>query len=251
MAALLLLDLLGMKGRWAKAPSVADLAFDTFQQLIQEALEMLPSDIRVRGALESDGTALLFTHPHTAISVGRHICRSAFALGKRVGDERFWIRGVIAPAAFNARLRTSQALKKPFRQIEASRPAPSLLEAISVEQSGYKGMRLVIASSLVDEALRADLRIWLGRRSVNPIRRLRYSPTVPNYFDVLWMIPDHLETSDAWLELSKRMNKRLRWSGQDPLEFAQASATSLVFAECGAILARSASQAGMQWPAYF
>ncbi len=251
MAALLLLDLLGMKARWAKAPSAADLAFDTFQQLVEEALETLPSDINVRGALESDGTALLFTHPHTAISVGRQICRSAFALGKRAGDERFWIRGVIAPGAFNARLRTSQALKKPFRQIEASRPAPALLEAISVEQSGYKGMRLVIASSLVDEALRRDLRIWLGRRSINPIRRLRYSRPVPNYFDVLWMIPDHLETSDDWLELSKRMNRRLRWSGQDPMEFAQASATSLVFAECGALLARTASSANIGWPAYF
>jgi hypothetical protein len=251
MAALLLLDLLGMKARWKRSPQVADLAFESFRELVQEALEALPGQTKVQGGLESDGVALLFGQPFTAIRAGRQIYRSAFALGKRASDERFWIRGVIAPAAFNARLRTTAPLRKPFRHIEASQPGPSLLEALSIEQSGYKGMRLLIESSLVDDALRADLRIAMGRRSINPITRLKYSPPVPNYLDVLWMIPDHLSGSGEWFQLAKRMNRRLRWSGQDAMEFVQASATSLVFAECGAILARTAANAGVVWPAYF
>ena len=115
--------------------------------------------------------------------------------------------------------------------------AGPLFDAVSVEKSGFRGMRMLIASELITRQLRTTFRHPIGNRSFIPFRRLNHSQypgrISEGYHDVLWMFsPDEAE----WRDRKRLMSSRLRWSGNDPEEFVQAAATQLVFSECQAIL---------------
>jgi hypothetical protein len=126
-------------------------------------------------------------------------------------------------------------MNPPFAHLSVHRYSGPFLDAISVERSGFKGMRILIEDVLVNDALREAVRIPVAGRRLIPLRRLDHSEYRANGFqDWLWMLPDD---EDVWARRRRQMATRLRWAVRDSEEFLQAAATQVVFNECEAIRA--------------
>lgn len=121
----------------------------------------------------------------------------------------------------------------PFGRLSTHGYSSPLLDAISVERSGFKGMRILVADPLITEPLRTAARIPIGGRYLIPLKRLDHSDyRVQGFQDWLWMlVPDE----EAWSRTLRQMAARLRWAAKDSDEFVQAAATQVVFHECEAI----------------
>jgi hypothetical protein len=112
-----------------------------------------------------------------------------------------------------------------------------LLDAIAIEKSGFKGMRLLVEHKLITPEIRAEFKQPLGHLNFIPLSKLKSStyPTRLNdaFSDYLWM--GSIDRED-FEELRKIMALRLRLAAGEPEEFVQAAATQVVFHECAAIL---------------
>jgi hypothetical protein len=177
--------------------------------------------------------------------VGRALFASAFEHSAENPDHPLLLRGVISPVRPNDDLVTEQ----PFRDQEEDpltvrRFSDDLLRAINVEQSGTKGMRLLIDNELCTEAVGEEFAIRVeDQRYLIPLKHLENSLypegeglSKAGYADVLWMIPDPIAHWREWVAEEWRLSKALRASGRHPEQFAQLAATALVFSEAGAIL---------------
>jgi hypothetical protein len=111
-----------------------------------------------------------------------------------------------------------------------------LLDAIAVEKSGFKGMRIVVEEKLLTPAVREHFSVQAGSRPLVPFKSLTnsvYPRRIAHvYEDFLWMARS--EEAD-WRKLKRSMSDRLRWSAQDSEEFVQAASTQVVFNETVAI----------------
>ena len=237
---LLYVDLLGMKARWHDGGvEGARAGYREFEELVVEALAGLPRGTAVSGGVQSDAAVFSFEHAKDAVSVGRRLLREAFA--KASSRNRTWIRGVILDHGWpvDAELERVRTLKGAPAGVFTRHFKRPLLEAINLEQSGFRGQRLLVANSLVTHELKAAINVEVAGRPLALFRRLlsaRYPTKAHAYQDVLWMLPDDLE---AWPGLKIKMLDALRWASRgdrsDP-EFLQASATHLVFAEVDALV---------------
>jgi hypothetical protein len=234
---ILFVDLLGVRDRWRHGGRAeAELAFVTLRTALVSALRGVHPERMLEGGIETDAVTLVFETPAEAVAVGRELYRIAFVGAKVIDDGRLWLRGVIVPFEIEEPLRSSRRLSPPYSEVKFYQYAGSLLEAIAVEKSGVKGMRLLIETSLVDKSLAKDFRIPVGALNLIPFRRLTHSPypaRVDNYRDVLWMAS---ADQDEWTSRKQLMASRLRWSAANSEEFVQAAATQVVFHECNAII---------------
>lgn len=117
--------------------------------------------------------------------------------------------------------------------------APVLLDAIAMEKSGFRGMRLLVERDLLSRSDRFELREWLGCEPLIPVRRLSYSaypPRMDTYEDILWMGTCN---DDEIVQWRRRMGTRMRFVARDAEEMQHAAATSVVFDECAEILAHA------------
>jgi hypothetical protein len=234
---LLYVDLLGSAARWRRGGAAAALAaFAAFERAAIDAVGSVPAASVLWAGIESDSLAVIFGPPVDAVTSARKLYLDCFMARGAQADDRLWLRGVVVPWEENpADLRRQQEIAPRFL---AFRYAASFAEAISVERSGVKGMRLLISDRVVTPALRTALRIPLGGQTFIPFRKLTYSPypaRIADLFrDVLWMAS---ADQVVWDQRKRAMERRLRWSASDPEEFAQAAATHLVFVETQAILA--------------
>jgi len=117
-------------------------------------------------------------------------------------------------------------------------------EAVSVEKSGFKGMRLLVRDEIVTPRLRRVMALPVGSHWLIPIRRLRHGiygqgPS-ENLQDFLWM-----STSEGseWKRLEYIMSSRLRDCAAEQEEFAQAAAAQVLFHEATAIYHSVANRA--------
>jgi hypothetical protein len=234
---LLYVDVLGMKGRWrAGGPDAARAAHHTLDLVIRHALEAVPFAEAVEGGVQSDAAALIFREARQAVEVGRLIFREAFRRSgsSENGGERFWIRGVIRQMATSS-LESTDALAGAASGVSKRIFSEDLMDAIHVEQSGYKGQRLLIQESLIDPDVTDAFKIPIRGGVFHPLATLQYVPAVVGYRDVLWMFPPSGgdETDSEWHLMKVAMQNRLRWSsnGGDE-EFVQAAATQVLFAGC-------------------
>jgi len=237
---LLYVDVLGMKSRWRTGgPDAARAAHHTLDLVIRRALEAVPFAKAVEGGIQSDAAALIFHEVQQAVEVGRLIFRDSFRCSgsPEVGGERFWIRGVIRQMATTS-LESTDALPGVASGVSKRTFSEDLMDAIHVEQSGYKGQRLVIQESLVEPDVVDAFKIPIGGAVFHPLATLRYIPAVAGYRDVLWMFPPSggNETAEEWRLMKVAMQNRLRWaSGGGDEEFLQAAATQVLFAGCETI----------------
>ncbi|HEX4188212.1 MAG TPA: hypothetical protein VHY83_09975 [Solirubrobacteraceae bacterium] len=244
-------DVLGVKARWKTGRiDLVRSAYAEFEDLIRAALSESPPDEGVVGGVQSDAAALLFDAVPDAVRVGMSVFRSAFE--RAAADERLWIRGLIMPVEQDhGALIAETSLGAAWPEVGVRHFSPELLNAVNVEQA-FKGPRLLVDQTLVDEQLREGFRIGAGERYVVPFRELEYAPlpTVGGrWCDVLYLLPNPLQ-QDRLTARSIEMSQRVRWAaseahGGSPEELAQVSALAVVWAECEAIAWSVGLRAGL------
>lgn len=242
---LLYVDVLGMKARWQSADlGAVRVAYQTFEQLVGDALDALPADVYFEAGVQSDAAAIVVGDVGNAVEIGRAMFRGALELSN--AQERFWMRGVIvsAPAGLDA-LETLEIGPRNGGQLSTRHFSDELLGAVLAEQTGPRGARLLVQRTLVSASLRQRFTITLGAdQRIVPFRRLDNSAyprgAEQDYADVLWMLPTPY-TKASWDASHRTMNNALRWAGRAAAvtrkddEFAHAAATELIFKECDAI----------------
>src|SRR5262245_43358236 len=172
----------------------------------------------------------------SALSIAKHLYITAFTTKNHPDFPRLWFRGCIVPFAEGTFLRRESRLNRPTGNLKVYSYSTEALNAISVEKSGFKGMRMLVRSEIVTTEDLEAIRIPFDNNSLIPVTRLRYFgyPKLSDekYLDFLWMACK--EDSD-WYNLNRHMTSRLRFSSHDTEEFAQAAATQVVFHECAAL----------------
>lgn len=236
--ALLFIDLLGTKSKWLRdgLPGV-QAAFAAFRACVRTGLQAVAVNQILGGGIESDSAAIVCPDAGTAVAIGQAAFQHAFAANPR-GD-RMWLRGVVTasdPALAN--VRPDAPLAAPYNSVSNFEYSEPLLTAISVERSGFKGMRLLVANELITNALRRQFGVPMAVRTLLPFRKLTHSVypvrIADQYQDFLWMTA----CEDAQWDRNRRaMENRLRYAAADAEEVIQAAATQIAFHEVGAIRA--------------
>ncbi len=237
MSVVLFVDLLGARKRWqAGGVDESMRTFFTFKTLVKRAVRTLPSGEVLEGGIENDSAMLVCRSTTGAVRIARDLFLNAFRRPLNPTATRHWYRGCVVPHVHQSPLRIGDSLGQGLENVAAFRYSPAAVEALSVEKSGYKGMRLLVSNTLVTQELQDATRIPVGDLALVPFRRLVYSHYPSriqgDFADFLWMAtPDE----DEWFSLGLQMTSRLRYAAKDDDEFLQAAATYLVFAECAAI----------------
>jgi len=236
MNTLLVVDLLGTRSRWqAGGSAAADRAFAAFAQLVADTARNLDTAAELIGDIEADFAAVICPTTESALALGRRIFRRAFLEPRDDLDPRQWLRGAICDGGDDAavRMRVAMAELPGLRRMQFS---PSVMDALAVVRSGFRGMRLLVADAVLNDQLRGMFRIPLGRLGVIPFRRLKHTPyprgLADDYQDLLWMA----DTPPEWRQYAMKMKQRVLWSALDLGELEQAAATQVVFHECDSIL---------------
>ncbi|MGA2137604.1 MAG: hypothetical protein ABSH14_01960 [Verrucomicrobiia bacterium] len=230
----LFVDLLGVRSKWLKdGREGAERAFKRFRTMVASSIHRSGAEKVIHGLVESDAVALTFSEVQPALEVAKRMYTAAFEdVGRRV-----WLRGCIVRHNDKDELRTAKTFGGPLSQVQLMLYSAALLDAISVEKSGFKGMRLLVERQLITPAVRNAAKQPMGHLNFIPLTKLRNS-TYPKrleetFVDYLWM---GTTDRDRFKELGKMMAVRLRMAANEPEEFAQAGATQVVFHECAAIL---------------
>lgn len=236
MNTLLYIDLLGVRDRWRfGGRTAAESLFARFRRIAFEAARSCDTPRALKGGVESDSLALNCPTSRTALRIASQMFRTAFLAPRRPDDERLWMRGVLEPCSENISLRSSNDVAG-LDGIEEFSYDAALLDAIAVERSGFKGMRLLLHGELVTDALRGEFRLPVGAANLIPFRKLnnsQYPERISStHQDFLWMAESSEEISSA---LSVKMMQRLRWSAGKPEEFVHAAATQVLFHEYSTI----------------
>ena len=171
---LLFVDMLGLRSAWRHGRRAVVSKLSLFEGLVLESVRNA-REVPYRGALDSDSAVLYFDRLAPAIEFGIALYRAAFECGAREGEERAWLRGVIAPSKSVARTFRDEVPTE-ARGITKFLYSDDLFDAINAEKSGFKGMRLLIASDLVCDEIMAAISPNVGSERVEMIAELKYSP---------------------------------------------------------------------------
>ena len=234
MNTLVFVDMLGVKSRWLKlGKQGAESAFKIFNRLVNDSIKQSRVKL-LSGFLEADATALSFSNEQDACYFARTLYFNAFFAAKSDKDERIWLRGAIVSLNDLNPLRTDTDLDTGIKLYGYS---DRLLEAVQVEKSGFKGMRIVIEKSLLTSQVRSGLKTTISNKEFFPVRKLTYAPLPKSigekYEDFVWMAAgDTKQFENAHVAMSNR----LRWCCPETGdEFIHAAATQVVFNECRSI----------------
>ena len=240
---LLYCDLLGIRELWRqRGLRRVERRFNLFESIVDAALRDMGSpraSIVLQGEMESDSVVLTFRGPEEAILTGMRIWRRAFEHDGGDGkDQRLYIRGVIVGLGSSRTLRQYRPAIS-HSNITRAMYASEFLDAVAMEKSGFRGMRLLVDERLLDEEtiLRTEERLW-ATMGVAPEEQTSYSlvvripgaqyPESISYLrDVLW--PMTAPTEFGLLE--QRMNERLHSAKGDRDERLHARNTTMVFRE--------------------
>ena len=236
MSVILFVDMLGARKKWQTGGVDAAVeAFDHFTRMVIAAVRAENPSAVVRGGIETDSAMFVFDGAVPALAVAKRLYHYAFTNRRHPSAPRLWLRGSMVRDGDDMFTRRSSHIGAQFQSVDVftySRPA---LDAISIEKSGFKGMRLLAKADLITDAVKTAFRIPFGKMYFTPFKRLRYSgyPTgKEDLVDFLWMA---CQEDDEWEDISLHMTCRLRHSSRDADEFAQAAATQVMFHECGAL----------------
>jgi hypothetical protein len=236
MATILFFDMLGARKRWQNGGTEEAMRmFNHFGRLVNAAIREEDPQSILQGGIETDSAMLICDSVITSLRIAQRIYRWAFRNPENPRANRLWLRGCIVPY-HETFTRRESPMRPPFDQVKAYTYSDEAFDAISIEKSGFKGMRVLVRSELIDAEARNALRIPFGQASFITLKRLRHS-NYPNIIqgellDFLWMA---CAENDEWEEIAEHMASRLRYSAHDIEEFSQAAATQVLFHECGAI----------------
>ena len=237
MAAILFIDLLGARKKWQTGGvPAATSAFNHFARMVVASIKAESPTSILRGGIETDAAMIVFDTTLSALSCARRLYRWAFANQEVPTAPRLWLRGSIVRADDSVFIRHESQMAKPMNTVSVFTYSPAALDAISIEKSGFKGMRLLVRQDAIDQRTKDSLRIPFEAYSFIPLRKLRHSgypsATDGDLIDFLWMA---CQEDREWHQMALHMTSRLRHSAKDSDEFAQAAATQVIFHECGAL----------------
>jgi hypothetical protein len=237
MAVILFVDMLGGRRRWQSGGVVEAMpSFYYFKKMVNIAARRAPAGEVLNGVIETDAAMLVCKTTVEAARIAQRLYLEAFVVRMNPNTPRYWFRGCIVPHVENEFLRSGDSLREPLQEITAFRYSESALEAVSVEKSGFKGMRLLVKSELINQTVHAQMKIPFNTHTLIPFRKLNYSHyparVAGQYADFLWMA---CKSDSEWNVINLHMTSRLRYASRDPEELSQAAATQVVFHECGAI----------------
>ena len=232
---ILFIDLLGARARWKRGGVDDSLA--AFQHFTSFMIAAAKPDLQYvnDGAIETDAAAFVCDEPEAAFRIARRAYLRAFETPRGKMRERLWLRGAVVPAG-DGPLRTEHQAWGPASRVKIYTYGRDFFDAVAVEKSGFRGMRLLVRGSIVTPRLRREMSFPIGPRTLVPFRRMRHSVYAQgpsdDLQDYLWMSTNE---TDEWRRLEFQMSSRLRDCTSDPEEFAQAAATQVLFHEASAI----------------
>ena len=237
MSVIFFIDMLGARRRWQHGGvDEATPAFYRFKRLVNTSSRRAPGGEILDGLIETDAAMLVCRSTIEAVKIAQRLYLGAFASRMHPKANRDWYRGCIVPHENGEFLRSGDILREPVQEVFAFRYSKSALEAVSVEKSGFKGMRLLVKNELIDAEVEVQSKIPFGSRTFIPFRKLKYSYYPPRvaeqYTDFLWMA---CQSDSEWHDLMLRMTSRLRYAALDQEELVQAAATQVLFHECAAV----------------
>lgn len=235
---ILFVDMLGVKGRWIKdGRAGAEKIFQAFRGLVAYSLKETTKEEVLHGVVESDSAILVCDSASTALRIGQRLYKATFMQKERMHEDRYWFRGVIVPCEKDHVLQNRTHFNRKLNHVDIVLYKSELMDAIQVEKSGFKGMRLLIDKTLVTESVNKEFAINIHGLALIPIKQLRNSPYPSridgNYLDYLWMASND---ADEIINFERQMALRLRHAAKNIEEFLQAAATQVVFHECSAII---------------
>lgn len=238
MSVILFVDMLGAQKKWQTGgvPEAIE-AFEHFAKMVIAAIREEPSGSVAGGGIETDSAMIVFASALPALRAAKRLFLWAFYNRLNPTAPRLWLRGsLVRHDAAVPQLRRESRMSAPFESVSIFTYTAAAFDAISVEKSGFKGMRLLLRDGVIDTQTKAELKIGFDNFSFTPFRKLRHigypSVSEGDLNDFLWMA---CGDDQEWRDLSLHMTSRLRHAAKDPDEFAQAAATQVVFHECGAI----------------
>jgi hypothetical protein len=209
-------------------------AFDHFTRFMIAAARADLAHV-IDGGIETDAAVFVCDGLAPALRIARRAFLRAFATPQGRFKERRWLRGAVVPGDGSV-LRTERAAHGPGSKVKIYTYSRAFFDAVAVEKSGFRGMRLLVRGGLVTSVERNSLAIPVGARAFVPLKRLRHStyPSGPadDLQDYLWMGTNEPE---EWRRLHRQMSTRLRESTLDSEEFVQAAATQVLFHEAMAV----------------
>lgn len=237
MPVILFIDQLGARDRWRSGGVTEAMpVFYRFKRLVNVAARRAPPGEVLSGVIETDAAMLVCQTTIEAVRIARRLFLETFLGRMNSKTPRDWYRGCIVPHQDGSFLRVGEPLRQPLHEVMAFRYSESALDAVSVEKSGFKGMRLLVKAELIDGTVQAAMKIPFNTHTLIPFRKLNYSYYPPRvrqeYTDYLWMASG---SESEWHDLMLHMTSRLRYAAQHQEELAQAAATQIVFNECAAI----------------
>jgi hypothetical protein len=234
---ILFVDMLGGRRRW-QTGGIAEAvkSFNDFTRLVVSVARKEAQNSILGGGIETDSAMLVFEDLVSAVTVAGALYRRAFSAALNANASRLWLRGCIVAGDGDTAVRRETRIHEPLGQLSVYTYTAAALEAISVEKSGYKGMRLIVQKDLISRDVSSDLRLSFGTHSMLTFTTLRYSayPTgrEGEFSDFLWMAA---KDDEEWFRLNLQMMSRLRYASRDTEEAAQAAATQVAFHEVAAI----------------
>ena len=234
---LLYVDVLGTRARWhAAGRPGAEEVFRRLRGLTIASLQRAGASNFDLVGIESDSAVARSDSLDAVLSMAREMFTTAFLDVGREPDNRMWLRGAILPTGGRESLRTERAEPAPLDHVKIFQYSNELLDAIQVERSGVKGMRLLVPRALAGSVDRTRQQVRISDCFVYRFRSLDYSGYPPrlrtDYEDYLWMFGDNV----TWNRAKRAMSDRLRYAAGEPEEFLHAASTQVVFNECEAIL---------------
>lgn len=230
--AILYIDLLGVQKMWQSGGSAAvKLRIAEFNSFILEQLNFLTSALHRDGdytvILSGDSVAVTCEDFDQAIGIGIHLFTQAFYSTDRTTTP-FWLRGAIG--RWSNQYLTVNTVPISTKGVQVGtqyQTEDDFLAVLALEKSGFKGMRLIIDTSLLPNHGHDCTRVWTDfLRPLGIVARLE-ACTYPglHYSDILWMANDEAR----YRHLSAIMAQRFKASSRDPDEFTQAAWTRVTF----------------------
>lgn len=232
------IDMLGVRDKWAKkGREGAEDAFKRFRNLIAHSIRCIPPNEIADGFIESDSAIIICKTTTYALELAKKIYTDVFNQTSNNENNRIWLRGVIIPQKDGPILRREKSFNKPYDHVKIMLYNNDLFDAIALEKSGFKGMRILVDKDLVTETILSEWVLKIEHLNFITLKKLRNSSYPKNldnkYVDFLWMATISDEVNK---DQERVMALRLRKSAESSEEFLHAAATQLLFHEYIAML---------------
>lgn len=243
---LLYVDILGTKNLWqTRGISKGRGRMDVFASLVADGVSSAQRDFEVKlisGEIGTDSAGFLFASVDDAVLAGMRVYQTAYSYDESQGvDARIYLRGVIVStddAALPTRRRNHPKLKNVARVFHSE----GLMEAVILENSGIKGMRLIVERSTGSRHIwsQAAERYWARKQQKGSLPIVvtlgtGFYPSGRKMLDVQWP----LDTRGKLRQRANRLQQRQIAAKNDPEEKSHLSTTQVLFSKCAQLMKNS------------